>query len=54
MKIKLIFVRVFAKKLEFMGVNIDLNANNMRGEEKVISTLIQRLKFMLFLLMRSL
>ena len=26
------------KKLEFMGVNIDLDANNMRGEEKVIST----------------
>ncbi len=26
------------EKLEFMGVKLDLDANNMRGEEKVIST----------------
>ena len=26
------------EKLKFMGVDIDLKANNMRGEEKVIST----------------
>ena len=26
------------QKLEFMGIDIDLEANNMRGEEKVIST----------------
>ena len=26
------------EKLKFMGVDIDLEANNMRGEEKVIST----------------
>ena len=25
------------EKLEFMGVNIDVDANNMRGEEKIIS-----------------
>ena len=32
------------KKLEFMGVNIDLDANNMRGEEKVISTPDSKIK----------
>ena len=32
------------KKLEFMGVNIDLDANNMRGEEKVISTSESKVK----------
>ena len=26
------------QKLEFMGVKLDVDANNMRGEEKVIST----------------
>ena len=26
------------EKLEFMGVKLDLDENNMRGEEKVIST----------------
>ena len=32
------------KKLEFMGVNIDVDANNMRGEEKVISTADSKIK----------
>ena len=32
------------KKLEFMGVKLDLDANNMRGEEKVISTPDSRIK----------
>ena len=32
------------KKLEFMGVNIDLDANNMRGKEKVISTTDSKVK----------
>ena len=44
MKIKLIFVKVFAKKLEFMGVKLDLDSNNMRGEEKVISTPDSKIK----------
>ena len=26
------------EKLEFMGVKLDLDSNNMRGEERVIST----------------
>jgi acetate kinase len=32
------------KKLEFMGVNLDIDANNMRGEEKVISTPDSKIK----------
>ena len=32
------------KKLEFIGVNIDVDANNMRGEEKVISTADSKIK----------
>ena len=32
------------EKLKFMGVELDLEANNMRGEEKVISTLQSKIK----------
>ncbi len=32
------------EKLEFMGVKLDLDANNMRGEEKVISTADSKVK----------
>ena len=32
------------EKLEFMGVKLDLDANNMRGEEKVISTTDSKVK----------
>ena len=32
------------EKLEFMGVKLDLDANNMRGEEKVISTPDSKIK----------
>ena len=32
------------EKLEFMGVKLDLDANNMRGEEKVISTSDSKVK----------
>ena len=32
------------EKLEFMGVKLDLDANNMRGEEKVISIPDSRVK----------
>ena len=32
------------EKLEFMGVKLDLDANNMRGEEKVISSLDSKIK----------
>ena len=32
------------KKLEFMGVKLDLDSNNMRGEEKVISTPDSKIK----------
>ena len=32
------------EKLEFMGVKLDLEANNMRGEEKVISTQDSKIK----------
>ena len=41
------------EKLEFMGVKIDLDENNMRGEEKVISTPDSKLKYMLFLQMKN-
>ena len=32
------------QKLEFMGVKLDVDANNMRGEEKVISTPDSKIK----------
>ncbi len=32
------------EKLKFMGVELDLEANNMRGEEKVISTPQSKIK----------
>ena len=32
------------EKLEFMGVKLDLDSNNMRGEEKVISKPDSRIK----------
>lgn len=32
------------EKLEFMGVKVDVDANNMRGEEKEISTPDSKIK----------
>ena len=32
------------EKLKFMGIEIDLDANNIRGEERVISTPNSRVK----------
>ena len=32
------------EQLAFMGVNIDVNANDMRGEEKLISTVDSKVK----------
>ena len=32
------------EKLEFIGVKLDVDANNMRGEEKVISTPDSKIK----------
>ena len=36
--------RGICEKLEFMGVKVDVDANNMRGEEKEISTPDSKIK----------
>ena len=36
--------KLICERLEFMGVNIDIEANNMRGEEKVISAPDSKIK----------